>query len=100
MAMFKVSLYHPKSKIDTRLRIRYRNKYGLYDTNGNNYLDKYDDFVKSYFTANLAFNKTLNKINISAGVENLLNYTDNNNISNLSGRLYYLKINLKLNNKS
>jgi hypothetical protein len=29
-----------------------------------------------------------------------LNYTDNNNISNLSGRLYYLKINLKLNNKS
>ena len=100
MAMFKVSLYHPKSKIDTRLRIRYRSKYGLYDTNGNNYLDKYDDFVKSYFTANLAFNKTLNKINISAGVENLLNYTDNNNISNLSGRLYYLKINLKLNNKS
>ena len=100
MGMFKISYFNEKYDLDTLLRIRFRSKYGLYDTNGNNYLDKYDEFVKGYFTTNLSLNKTINKLIISTGIENLFNYTDSQNITNLSGRLLYLKLILKLNNKS
>ena len=87
------------NKLDSRLRIRYRSKYGLFDTNGNNYLDKYDNFVKGYFITNLSFNKSVNNMMISTGIENLFNYKDPDNITNLSGRLFYLKLLLKINNK-
>ena len=100
MGMFKISYFNEKYDLDTLLRIRFRSKYGLYDTNGNNYLDKYDEFVKGYFTTNLSLNKTINKLIISTGIENLFNYTDSQNITNLRGRLLYLKLILKLNNKS
>ena len=99
MGTFKVNYFNSKHKLDSRLRIRYRSKYGLFDTNGNNYLDKYDNFVKGYFITNLSFNKSINNMMISTGIENLFNYKDPDNITNLSGRLFYLKLLLKINNK-
>ena len=78
--------------------MRYRSKYGLYDSNSNNYLDKYDEFVNGYITANISLNKMINQnISLSAGIENIFNYLDSQNILNLSGRIYFLraKYNLK-----
>ena len=98
MGVFKINYDHLEKNFSVNLRLRYRSKYGLYDTNSNNYLDKYDIFVKGHLTANISLNKNINsKTIISGGIENIFNYLDAENISTLSGRIYYLKIKHNLN---
>ena len=93
MGIFKIKYNNPDKKFNSNLRLRYRSKYGLYDTNSNNYLDKYDDFVKGYMTANITINKNINsKLIFSLSIENIFNYLDQENISSLSGRIYSLKL--------
>ena len=92
MAIFKINYINLENKFNSSLRFRYRSKYGLYDSNSNNYLDKYDKFVREYITANISLNKMINqKISLSAGIENIFNYLDSQNILNLSGRIYFLR---------
>ena len=98
MAIFKINYNNLENKFNSSLRLRYRSKFGLYDSNSNNYLDKYDEFVNGYITANISLKKNINKsISLTAGIENIFNYFDSQNISNLSGRIYFLraKYNLK-----
>jgi Outer membrane receptor for ferrienterochelin and colicins len=54
MANFKVFYNIPKWRLNTNLRTTYRSKYGLFDTNGNTYLDRYDTFVEGYTIWNFA----------------------------------------------
>ena len=97
MAIFKINYNNLENKFNSSLRLRYRSKYGLYDSNSNNYLDKYDEFVNGYITANISLKKNINKsISLTAGIENIFNYFDNQNISNLSGRIYFLRAKYKL----
>ncbi len=98
MGTFKINYNNLEKKFSANLRVRYRSKYGLYDNNSNNYLDKYDIFVKGHFTANISVNQNVNdKTTISGGIENIFNYLDSENISSLSGRIYYLRIKHNLN---
>ena len=98
MGIFKINYNNLEKKFSANLRLRYRSKYGLYDSNSNNYLDKYDIFVKGHFTANISINQNVNdKTTISGGIENIFNYLDSENISSLSGRIYYLRIKHNLN---
>lgn len=79
------------------MRATYRSKYGLSDTNGNGYLDNYDTFVDGYAIVDFAVNKALYKnITLGAGIDNLLNFTDTQNVTNIPGRLYFAKLNLTL----
>lgn len=83
----------PKINTDINLRIFYRSKYGLYDTNGNQILDKYDDFVKDYFLTNLSISKYFKeKFTLQVGINNLLNYTNPKEIGNLTGRQTFAKL--------
>ncbi len=94
-----IKLYYTnfESKFNGNIRLTYRSKYGLYDSNNNNYLDSYDKFVSGYFITDLAINKKINNYSkISFGVNNLFNFRDIENISNISGRIYYSKINIQL----
>ena len=96
MANLKINYTNPISNIDSSLRIKYRSKYGLLDSNGNGYLDSYDSFVNSYVVADLGVNKKLNNnYYIGAGIDNLLNFTDTQNITNISGRIIYSKLNIQ-----
>ncbi len=98
MGVFKINYDNLEKKLSANLRLRYRSKYGLYDSNSNNYLDNYDDFVNGYITTNISVNKIINSsLTVSGGVENIFNHLDRQNISNLSGRIYFLraKYNLK-----
>ena len=98
MGTLKINYNNLEKKFSANLRVRYRSKYGLYDSNSNNYLDKYDIFVKGHFTANISINQNVNdKTTISCGIENIFNYLDSENISSLSGRIYYLRIKHNLN---
>jgi len=83
----------PKLKTDINLRVFYRSKYGMFDTNGNQVLDQYDKFVNGYLLANLSISKQIqDKLMLQAGANNLLDYTNPDQINNLSGRQLFARI--------
>ncbi|MCK8141790.1 TonB-dependent receptor [Flavobacterium sp. I-SCBP12n] len=80
-------------KTDINLRIFYRSKYGMFDSNGNQILDKYDTFVDDYFITNLSASKYISDtLLFQIGANNLLNYKEPNQIPNLSGRQLFARI--------
>lgn len=92
-ANIKFAYTIPKIKTDINLRVFYRSKYGLYDTNGNKILDKYDTFVNGYVLTNLSVSKyIIDKIMLQAGANNLFDYTDPGQIPNLAGRQLFARI--------
>lgn len=96
MANIKVFYTIPKWKLDANIRVTYRSKYGLFDTNGNDYLDSYDNFVDGYTIMDFAINKTLYKnYQLGVGMDNIFNFTDPQNISNIAGRILYAKLNIQ-----
>jgi len=83
----------PRWKTEIHTRILYRSKYGVFDSNGNAILDRYDNFVQGYMLANLTLSQEITpKINLQLGVNNALNYTDATNIPNLPGRQWLARI--------
>jgi len=75
------------------MRAIYRSKYGMYDTNSNGYIDDKDTFVSGYTIIYVAVNKEIDKhIIVSAGADNLFNYTNKKYISNMPGRIVYGKL--------
>lgn len=96
MANLKLFYTVPKWHLNTNLRATYRSKYGLLDSNGNNHLDVYDNFITGYTIVDFAINKTLYKnYQLGFGIDNLFNFTDAQNISNIAGRIMYAKINIQ-----
>ncbi|WP_337967305.1 TonB-dependent receptor [uncultured Flavobacterium sp.] len=92
-ANLKFAYTIPSIKTDVNLRVLYRSKYGLFDTNGNGILDKYDNFIGDYFIANLSASKfIMDKFMLQAGANNLFNYTDPSQIPSLAGRQFYARI--------
>lgn len=92
-ANLKFAYIIPSIKTDINLRVLYRSKYGLFDTNGNGILDKYDNFIGDYFITNLAASKYItDKFMLQAGANNLFDYTDPGQIPSLSGRQLYARI--------
>jgi outer membrane receptor for ferrienterochelin and colicins len=84
-------------KADFNIRGTYRSKYGLFDTNGNSYLDNYDEFVNAYSIWDVAFNKEVfKKYTIGVGIDNVFGFTDTQNISNIPGRLIYGKMYIQI----
>ena len=98
MGVIKINYNNLDKNFSANLRFKYRSKYGLYDSNSNNYLDKYDKFVNGHLTGNVNINKIINsKLTLSAGIENIFNYLDSENISNLSGRIYFCRVGYNIN---
>ncbi|WP_289057606.1 TonB-dependent receptor [uncultured Flavobacterium sp.] len=92
-ANVKLAYTIPKIKTDINLRVFYRSKYGMFDTNGNQILDKYDTFVDGYFLTNLSISKYIgDKFMLQAGANNLFDFTDPSQISNLAGRQLFARI--------
>ncbi|MET2986620.1 TonB-dependent receptor plug domain-containing protein [Aureibaculum conchae] len=96
MANLKVFYSIPEWNLDTNIRGTYRSKYGLFDTNGNDYLDSYDYFVDGYAIIDVAVNKTFYKnYQLGVGMDNVFDFTDPQNISNIAGRILYAKLNIQ-----
>ncbi len=96
MANLKVFYEFTKWDLDANIRGTYRSKYGLFDTNGNSYLDTYDDYVDGYSIWDVAINKTIYKnYQFGFGIDNLFAFTDTQNISNIPGRIIYGKLNIQ-----
>lgn len=93
MANLKLYYQYPRAHIDANLRITYRSRYGLFDSNDNGHLDHYDDFVSPYALWNVAINKHFKaQHKLGLGINNVFNYTDPSNITNLPGRIFYLNL--------
>ena len=97
MGNIKIFYNIPKWNLETNLRVTYRTKYGLSYTNGNNSLDKYDNFVNPYSIWSMDVTKTLyTKYQIGYGVKNIFDFKDHQNISNIAGKIIYIKFNINL----
>lgn len=93
---FKVFYNIPKIKTNFNIRLLYRSKYALFDTNGNGLIDRYDtSFVDGFVTTNVAATKTFFKdFTLQIGANNLFDYRDNT-IPNLPGIQAYTRINFQ-----
>ena len=96
MANFKVFYTIPKWNLKLNCRGTYRSKYGQFDTNGNDYLDDFDNFINAYTIWDLAVDKTFyKKYQVALGSDNIFNFIDGQNINNIPGRLIYAKLNIQ-----
>jgi len=79
----------PDWKTDANLRIVYRSRFGLTDTNGNDLLDELDDsFVEGYALVNFAAAKTfLKRYRLQIGLNNLLDFQGQNPLATAGSRL-------------
>lgn len=94
MANLRLFYDLPKYGFNANLRGTYRSKYGLFDTNGNTYLDRFDQFVEANTIWDVALNKTLfENYQLGVGIDNLFDFTDTQ-ITNVPGRLYYATFNI------
>jgi outer membrane receptor for ferrienterochelin and colicins len=92
-ANFKYFISIPAWHVFHSFRATYRSKYGLFDTNNNQILDIYDEFAKAYLIFDASIIKKIKKnFEIQGGADNILNFTDRQNASNLAGRLLYCKV--------
>lgn len=70
-----------------------RGRYGLFDRNGNGFVDE-DEYETGYTVWNMALSRKLgNMITVRAGADNLFNYR-NINQPYLAGRLWYAQISM------
>jgi len=79
MANIKFTYEHEKSGLTGSFRVNYRSKYGFMEANrANNFIDKYDTFVSSYFLFNAAVQKTFyhNHLSLQLTADNLFDYRD------------------------
>jgi len=95
-ANLKIFYDIPSAHANVNLRLLYRSKYALFDTNGNGLIDTYDtSFVDGFVTTNISASKTFyQNFSLQIGANNLLDYTDGN-IPNLPGIQGYIKLNYK-----
>ncbi|WP_322551435.1 TonB-dependent receptor [Flavobacterium psychraquaticum] len=92
-ANFKVLYTIPALKTAINLRVFYRSKYGIADSNNNQILDNYDAFVADYFLTNLSITKEIkDNLSLQMGANNLFDFTNPNEISNLSGRQLFARL--------
>lgn len=65
-------------KLSANVRVNFRGKYPFGDRNGNQFIDKYDIFVKDYWLTNASIEKQLLKdhLSIRFTADNIFDYTD------------------------
>ncbi|MEX2404593.1 MAG: TonB-dependent receptor, partial [Balneolales bacterium] len=82
--------YESESGWGANIRGILRGDYGLFDINGNSYVDQ-NEYEPGYTVWNLAVSKRLFAgFTLQSGIDNALDYT-NINVPNLPGRLWYVQ---------
>ena len=82
--------YNNQNGLFGNLRVLYRSKWAVNNTNGNEVYDNGDSFAKGYIALHLAIGKDyLNGIGFQIGCDNMLNYIDAINLPNLPGRTFF-----------
>ncbi len=88
--MANLKLQYEKNNAFANIRLIYRSKWVVTDTDGNGLFNTNDEFAKGFVQLNAAIGKTIaKKLNLQIGVNNLLDYADISNLPNMPGRNFY-----------
>ncbi len=99
-AQFKIN-YATQDGYFANCRLVYRSKWAVNNTNGNEVYDSGDSFAAGYLSMYSSAGKNFsNGISLQMGCDNMTNYVDANNLSNLPGRTFYFSIKYQLINKN
>ena len=98
-AQLKLNYYNTNG-VFANIRILYRGKWAVNNTNGNEVYDNGDEFAKAYVSLHTSIGKDYsNGISFQVGCDNITNYVDPSNLPNLPGRTYFVNIKYQLNKK-
>ena len=82
-------------------RAIYRGRYGFSDANNNVILDDDSEYVDGYLVCNVSIGKTfMNVLKAQVGCDNLFDYTNNQYIPSLPGRLLWASVSVTLSGKT
>ncbi len=91
MANLKVFFESAEMKWFATSRILYRGRWGTTDMDGNGIINRSDEFAKGYAQVNISGGRYFNNgISVMAGVDNLFNYKDVDNLPGQPGYTWYL----------
>ncbi len=99
--MANIRFQYDLEKTFVNLRLNYRSKWAVTDTDGNGIFNANDEFASGFVQVNTSAGQTINnKLRIQIGCNNLFNYADIINLPNMPGRTFYTTIAYQfLNNK-
>jgi outer membrane receptor for ferrienterochelin and colicins len=85
-AHIKLFYESPKKGWGGAIRAIYRNKWGVYDNDGNGFANQDAEFAKGFIQLNMAISaKPLPHWQVQTGINNMLNYTDGVYLPNMPG---------------
>lgn len=100
MATLKLTYEAPAQKWFVNIRSIYRSKWVVFDKDGNGIYNKQDEFAKNFVQLNSSAGMNLKKgFRIQAGIENILNHIDANNLPNAPGRTFFTTVAYTINKK-
>jgi outer membrane receptor for ferrienterochelin and colicins len=88
----KLFYENPKSHWGGSIRAIYRNRWGTYDKDGNNIINRDDEFAKGFLLLNFSVQRIIKNFRIQAGMDNMLNYKDVLNLPGQPGIQPYISI--------
>ena len=95
--MINLKLFYesPSRQWFATARAIYRSRFGTTDIDGNGVINRDDEFADGYMLLNVSGGRNFARgIRIMAGVDNLLNYTDPENMPGMPGYNWYLTLSL------
>jgi outer membrane receptor for ferrienterochelin and colicins len=97
----KVFYENAAAGLTASVRAIYRGRYGFADANNNVILDDDSEYVDGYVVYNVSVGKTfMNALKAQVGCDNLFNYTNNQYIPSLAGRLLWASVSVTLAGKT
>jgi outer membrane receptor for ferrienterochelin and colicins len=93
MANLKLVYDNPVSGWFGSIRGNWRNHWGTYDTDGNGIINRNSEYADGFLMLNLSLGKSWGKNwRTQAGVDNLLNYKDIDNLPNMPGINWHMQL--------
>jgi outer membrane receptor for ferrienterochelin and colicins len=100
MANAKLFYNDDKSGWSGSVRTIYRSRWGNTDKDGNGVINRSDEFAKGFLQVNISAAKTIKAFRLQAGIDNLFNYRDINNLPAQPGIQPYISISYSFIKKS
>ncbi len=88
-----IKINYTKNNLGVNLKGLYKSKWGVRDLDGNGFANMSEEFAKGFMQLNAnAFYKINKDWNVQIGINNITNYIDEVNVTNVAGRNYYTSI--------
>ncbi len=97
MVNLKVFYENPGNRWFATTRFIYRSRWGTTDLDGNGIINRDDEFANGFLQVNVSGGMNFKKgIRVMAGVDNLFNYTDPENMPGVPGYNWYVTLSLDI----